>query len=522
MKKNLLIASLLLFIGYSQFSFGQINPFSKVINYLDSDGIQSYASCQNYEGSTLIVGETYSDYGIIILLDKDGNQIWNQGFSVNQSNRHPVFNDAIATHDSCYFLIGDYIHPDDNIHNTFYTKIKNNGDTIWTGSIDIGSLYKCSETSDGGFVLTGYKSDVEGSQHSQIATAKIDSFGSLEWSKILKIGDFMSSGQSIKQKPNGNYLISGYYQVEAYTPDLAILAEISEGGEVIWIKTYEDQLDERDLEANDFIIHNDSIYVLLNNDWNSMILKTDISGNTIWSKEIHNTDYWNFLNIGVRKLKITPNNELLFISSRTFSAYTKLDLEGNVLLYGSLMIVADEIHSTENDGILVLGNGPIMLVKNEWNNNIGLIQIDETGYGVNCVELDYSYSEDKPLISSDASYSILSGASETSVIMDIFPSIPLDFSDGCVDAIGGTNDNETRSQYSIIPNPNQGSFALESDHYLEGELSVLNNMGQVIFQESINGYQIKINFEDASQGIYFYKIEQENNLIASGKFIIQK
>lgn len=522
MKKLLFPVYLFLLIGIHQFALAQIAPFSKVINFLELDGIQSYASCQNDEGNTLIVGESYQDYGMVILIDKNGDQIWNKGFSVAQSNRHPVFNDAIFTHDSCYFLLGNYYHPEGNQFCAFYTKINNAGDSLWSGSLNLGSLYRCAESSDGGFILIGYKNNVEGSEHSQIALAKIDSYGSLEWSKVLKIGAFMSSGHAIRQMPNGHYLLCGYYQPEAYVSDIAILAEISDNGEPIWIHTYEDQLDDRDLEADDFIIHNDSIYVLLNNEWNSMILKTDILGNTIWSKEIHNTTYWNYLNMGKRKLKLTANKDLLFVSSETFSAYTKLDLEGNVLLTGSLFIVANDIHSTENDGILVLGNGPIMLVKNEWNNNIGLIQMDETGDGINCTEIDQNYSEDKQITSSELSFTLLNGGSETSVIMDITPSIPLDIQDGCVDAIGGTKDTETCGQYTIYPNPNKGSFTLESKGIIKGKLSILNHLGQVILEDNISTQLLRIDLSKQTNGIYFYKIENKNHTISSGRFVLQK
>lgn len=521
MKKRLLIACLFFAVGFYQFTFSQIAPFSKVINFLDSDGIQSYASCQNDEGSTLMVGETYQEYGMVILIDKNGNQIWNKGFSIAQSNRHPAFNDAIFTHDSCYFLLGNYNHPEGNQFCAFYTKINNNGDTLWSGSLNLGSLYKCSETFDGGFILIGYKNNVEGSERSQIAMAKIDSYGLLEWSKVLKIGNFMSSGQSIKQMPNGNYLLSGYYQVEAYVPDQAILAEISENGEPIWIKSYEDQQDERDLEANDLIIHNDALYILLDNEWNSLVLKTDLLGNIIWSKEIYNSGYWNYMNMSIRKLKITPNNELLFISSETFSNYTKLDLDGNVLLHGSLFILANDIHSTENDGILVTGNGPIMLVKNEWNNNIGLIQMEESGVGVNCVESSETYSEAKELVSQELGITLLNGVNETSVAMDITPFIPLDFQNGCVDAIGGTNDPETKSHYSISPNPNNGVFTIESKYNRQGKIIIFNFLGQKVYETEISQTNQQINLNQKKKGVYFYQFVSSNNVVQKGKIVLQ-
>lgn len=516
MKKSLLTLILLFSICYSQTSLAQ-SLFSKTISVEDVNyGIQCYSSCVSYDGSILLVGEIYDGKGAIIKTDQGGNLLWNQTWNCTESNRFPAFKNIINTSDSCYFIVGDYYHPTENTYRSFFMKMTENGDTLWSKSNSLTGIINSFETQDHGFIMIGSYSI---SGNNQTSLIKIDTNGDLEWTKILKFGTKSCEGSSIKQKANGNYLISGKYNNQGDTKSTAYLAELSSFGDVEWVKNYQDENSYIGSSIDDFININNDLFLLLSND-NIIISKTDSLGNIQWSK---NNSYggWNMYNIP-NKLKKTINNELLFTNGSDFTKYFKSDLNGDIILFGELELNAIDIHTTENNGILVIGNGPLMGVKNKYypRTNIGMIQMDEFGYGVACSYPSSYISEDYIIQESTGTFSSLELGEEDHTEMEI-NTIDLLLEDGCVDFTGSIEENKD-DLMMILPNPNNGVFVLETNNSMEGILFIYNHMGQLIYQENQKMQQNKIDLSVQTNGIYYYQFESSHSKIVSGKFIIEK
>lgn len=507
-----LFASIILSIN----SFAQISPFSKVINYFPDNGIQTFASCQNSLGSTILVGEGLFGKGLIVMIDKNGELQWNKTWNILNSNGSPVFTSIINTIDDGYFLSGFFYQNQEQ--NTIYAKLNMNGDTIWTKTNTLSSVYSSIQTSDNGFMMIG-RMAVPSPVFNQLSILKVDANGVYEWSKSLTVNNKPCRGYSIKQKDNGNYLIVGSYQEEDNNRNIGLLTELNSTGDVIWTKTYFDEINNRSSDAHDFQIINDSLYILLNG-WSSVVIRTDISGNLDWAKKINGTSGWSNMSYTMRKLKKTPDNHLLFISGNEFSDYTKIDRNANIIFNGYMEIKATDIYSTEDNGILVVGNGPLIGVKSDIiRNNIGVIQMDETGYGVECVESSSSSSSLIEIATNTIVFQEHSGGQETLAQFEM-GTLELTMEDGCVDFTGAI-DETSGIQSATYPNPNSGSFVLELSQYTNGKLSILNSLGQVVLQEEINAQIININMEAHPSGIYFYKIELNRQFISFGKFIIQ-
>ena len=517
MKKNLLTACLLLSIGFNHFSFSQISPYSKVINNLNPDGIQTYASCQNDLGSTVLVGEDLNGKGLVAMVDKNGELQWNKTWNILNSNGSPTFTSVINTADDGY-LISGFCYSNQEEY-TVYAKIDMNGDTIWTKTNTLSRVYSSIQTADNGYIMLGTE-DVPGPIYNQISILKVNMVGDYEWSKSYTYNNKPCHGYSIKQKANGNYLIVGKITEEENNRNSGFLSEINSIGNIIWVKTYFDEINNRDSDAHDFQVINDSIYILLNG-WRSILAKTDLSGNLDWAKEINGASGYSSFNYTMRKLRKTDNNDLLFISGSEFSDYSKVDLNANSLLNAWMEINATDIFSTEDDGILVVGNGPIMGVKKDvWRFNIGLIQMDETGYGVECVESSTSSSSLIEIATNTITFQEHSGGQPISAQFEI-GTVDLTMEDGCVDFTGSIGEASGINS-TIFPNPSNGHFTITLSQNMDGKIQILNNLGQIVVQKEINELQFHLDMEKHPKGVYYYQIESKNQLISSGKIIIQK
>jgi len=73
----------------------------------------------------------------------------------------------------------------------------------------------------------------------------------------------------------------------------------------------------------------------------------------------------------------------------------------------------------------------------------------------------------------------------------------------------------------LFPNPSAGKINILLNKNETAQLSVSNTIGTVLLEEKINNVQHQVNLEDLSNGIYFVKIEQGNE-IAIKKITIAK
>jgi hypothetical protein len=129
----------------------------------------------------------------------------------------------------------------------------------------------------------------------------------------------------------------------------------------------------------------------------------------------------------------------------------------------------------------------------------------------------------------DASGAIYTGGYFNSTI-DVDPSSVAQFnlnSSGAEDAFiqkmnqtpSGIKSYDQRFQSYIFPNPNNGIFYCKAQSVDKNyELKVYDLYGKLIHTEIINTEKIVMN---AAEGIYFYKLYRDSELISSGKFLIE-
>jgi sugar lactone lactonase YvrE len=94
-----------------------------------------------------------------------------------------------------------------------------------------------------------------------------------------------------------------------------------------------------------------------------------------------------------------------------------------------------------------------------------------------------------------------------------------------VDGIDQVTSNN--NQLRVYPNPSSGRFYFQTENGKSGienvKIEIYNAFGQQVFSQlsTINS-QFSIDLTSQSNGIYFYKVAEDGNLLGEGKIIIQK
>lgn len=520
------LLSIILF-SLPHYSMAQVEPYSKVLWDAEENGIQAYASCQTFELETVIIGETFNNKGFAMKVDNNGDPIWTKTF-VQEANSHsPRLLNIINTIDSCQLILGHIFNESNDNLDAFLVKIDKNGEFLWTKTNSLGGLVNLNETVDSGFILIG-EHDFSSSVYRQLSIVKITKNGSLEWSRVIRFGTALSKGLSVVQNENGNYIITGYYKGENETKTTALLAELSNTGEINWSYGYNNLNVGYHYEIEDLLILNNEYYLLMNNGMNSVLLKTDTLGSVLNAKEINGSAYYD-MGYGIkRKLHKNNQDELLFIHSNSFGGYIKTDLNGEAIINGNLFLPVMDIQFKEQNELLAIGNGPLMNVKSvnyPTDETIGLIQMDNEGNGIECIDGTFDgYAEYFELQQLETEYIIEGGGISTNLPIEIGV-VNMSQRDGCVDFAGVTTslvNHLTNDLTSIYPNPSQGWINFNMKETIDGKLYIISPLGQVIHQEPINQQQIKIDLNRFGNGVYLYKIESDKALISSGRFILNK
>jgi hypothetical protein len=181
------------------------------------------------DGGYIVVGNVYNagtlnkSGALIMKLDSNGYPLWQKKYGTYTTNFHSI--KLVST--------GGYIALGRCENNTgCLLRVNATGDILWkwkySSSVDV------SETSDGDYMLIGAISESH-INSSDIWIAKIDLNGAILWQKSYGLPDRDDFGSRIEQTSDGGYIITGYsrYTYFENQTDLMVL-KISSSGEIVW------------------------------------------------------------------------------------------------------------------------------------------------------------------------------------------------------------------------------------------------------------------------------------------------
>ncbi len=221
-----------------------------------------------------------------------GTKDYEKGISIDKTN------------DGGYIVLGyvGYYSP-----RQWLLKLDSHGDTIWTRDLGGPQWGTCiKQTKDGGYIITGGSS--EGEYGGKLLLKKIDQQGKLVWEKSYKLpGADGDHGYCVSETSDGGFIITGTteYLID-YNPNYALLLlKTNSQGDLLWTKVHKTSwYGERpwvDLRGNWVEQTTDGGYIVTgkigmgdnfsreNDIW---VLKTNGVGDTIWTRTYGSGESW--------------------------------------------------------------------------------------------------------------------------------------------------------------------------------------------------------------------------------------
>lgn len=331
-----------LFISIIYLNCFLINAQISFQKLIDGDSLRTIGCDikQTSDGGNIILGysNSYGAGNSDILLIKtlaSGDTVWTRTYGDADID---VGESVSETSDGGFIITGYSYENITLTDDIILIKVNSNGDLIWSKSYHLYDYYQYGnsviQTIDGGYLINGSLVTPDGSDFATIII-KTDSLGNSQWDRVIFSGypdGNCMSGNGI-QDSDGNYLITGTSSCPATGSD-AFLLKLSQDGSTIWSKKYGTVIG---AESTNFIHPtSDRNYILFGNlyDCSSthkyfLIIKVNPNGDTLWSKIYRLGD----LNEGYQIIE-TKDNGFLCVGGAEYMNYSeicmfKIDSIGN-------------------------------------------------------------------------------------------------------------------------------------------------------------------------------------------------
>lgn len=493
-----LIACCLFYLA-SYSVLAQPTLYSKVMT--DSQGLQAYCVEKTMDHNLIIAGEKNSN-AIVLKIDSSGSVLWSKTIG----NSGGTFYSLTVTRDSCFVLAGFAYNQGDS-SDLFCVKINSAGDTLWTRMIDMGyedEVISIRQTLDNGFILTG---DASGEK---IVVVKLDASGNLSWGKLFSVDNYKNFGCGVDQTADTGFIVTGYFRNNTNYDAIMYLMKLTSTGSVSWTKQLDIPYPNYSMGFDARVVQGGIMNYLYVSNGGIILMKTDISGNVLWSKSY---SAYPFKLAGASfRLHQTSDSGYVIVTGNPFSESTiKVDSVGNVQFSQSLVLISTDIIESDDGDFLIIGNGPIIGTKQnqDYYTQIGIIRTDSSGTGLACTDLGDVTSTDYSASFSDVACTSQS-AGTTRHLTAAVTNLTMSPSSGCIEVEGGINELKNRISINVFPNPTDGVFNITAGEAGKNEVQlveVFNTLGERIYASSDPSKLLSpINIEWAQDGVYNVKV----------------
>ncbi len=477
-------------------------------------GITSTSIAHASDNGYMIAGASAFFSGLVFHTDSAGHALWNKTYSVTNSLLQ--FNRILATNDGSFMLLGSSHYTD-----ALCMKINASGDILWSKTISKTgynlNAVSGEQTADSGFIISGYTTE-NAAPYNRVFVARTDVNGELLWTKILTVGNNSHTAFSVKQTADSGFLIIGNYLNCSPCYSDAFLIKLNPSGMVDWSKKYQATSTSYNY-GYDLANTVDGYLCYIN----SGLMKTDFEGNVSWFKSYE--QFWgnNCTDCPAPKLRMCSDSTYLLLRTDPWgmeSSMLRTDLNGNILWVDNLFLSASDVIESKQKELLVVGNGPIMGLKGPevYSPQIGLIQTNSLGQGLECVWFNNIMPLADTINSSPVTFSEISGGTVKTISPQVASLNILEYN-GCVDYIGSIGELDKTRRINVFPNPAKETLVIDSEiGFKDAILMVYNASMHLIFQQSLTEKQTVLDISKFSSGLYFVKIKSDKT-VGFSKFV---
>jgi len=223
----------------------------------------------------------------LIKTNSTGHEEWNVTF--NSSGRD-YGHSVEQTSDDGYIIAG-YTGPRAGEFDVWLIKTDSSGNKLWDktfGGAGDNRGHSVEQTSDGGYIITG-RTGSDGLGTANVWLIKTDSNGNEQWNKTFG-GSYDDYGNSVQQTSDGGYIIAGFRDSYGRERDGDVwLIKTDSSGKELWNKAFASSgwgrgnSVEQTSDGGYIIAGETDVYGAAgrNNVW---LIKTDSSGKELWNK----------------------------------------------------------------------------------------------------------------------------------------------------------------------------------------------------------------------------------------------
>jgi len=459
---------------------------------------------------------------------------------------------------SGYLVIGGY--PVSNTWYIRVLNLDINGDTLWTRSfgryntVQEPSLGKCIGIGDTNFVFVGtvYSDSVSNStDSSRITLYKIDVNGNLLWQKYYGNSNKLNSATDLQQTSDGGFIITGWTTGWGNTiVNSSFLLKVDAFGNEDWYKVYGGSNSNHQRSANSVDLADNKGYILSGKFYQGLatrqdinIIKTDSLGNVIWNKTYGTPEddtYGHIVKYGnsgdyilTAAIDIVPGNIL-----QDFQGYIARisGVDGGIVWDDTTGIVQNGTNDSFESNAIILNNGDLIgiggtaftstpgggadswLVKYDGNGN-KLWQRTFNKYGGNNQHYFWDIQQ-----TYDNGFVICGDITNFSIPEKNMWVLKLD-SLGCEIAncsVGVEEEIALKETVKVYPNPANSIVTLQYNEttFTNSTFKLIDVMGKEVLNKRLESTSTSIDISSYSKGVYFYQLINQKQRV-SGKLIIQ-
>ena len=263
--------------------------------YGGSNDDEGYDVKQTSDGGFIIAGHTKS-FGaggmdvFLIKTDSLGNQEWTRTFGGPQDDEGYS---VVQTSDGGYLVAGATSSFGAGGRDIYLVRTNSMGNTIWTktlGGLSSDGAWSIVQTSDGGYALAGWTFSHGPGPIGNAWLVKIDTAGNQQWHSWFG-GTGVDRAHEVKQTSDGGYILTGYTSSSGAGLDDMLLVRTDSLGNLIWSKTfggsgrdYGQSVIQTDVDGG-FLVAGYTLSFGAGNE-DMWLVRVDVNGNLVWQKTL--------------------------------------------------------------------------------------------------------------------------------------------------------------------------------------------------------------------------------------------